>query len=185
VPGLIKMGVAPMSAHFFAFYFAVMSAVTPPIALAALAGAGLAGADYMKTSMMAFKIAIAGFIIPYLVVYNPVMVLEPKSWVSAVCAMIAIPLGMTSLAAVLFNCGLLKFRFQDRMLALASALMMLGYVLFSQNEENHFEYPLLIAGVVLFGVLLASQIKRKQAAARAADAATADNGSSPLTEVGR
>jgi TRAP transporter 4TM/12TM fusion protein len=185
VPGLIKMGVAPMSAHFFAFYFAVMSAVTPPIALAALAGAGLAGANYMKTSMMAFKIAIAGFIIPFLVVYNPVMVLEPKSWVSAVCAMVAIPLGMTALAAVLFNCGLLKFRVQDRLLALASALMMLGYVLFSQNEDNHFEYPLLLAGVVLFGVLLASQIKRKKMATLAVDAALLASVSAPLVEARR
>jgi glucose-6-phosphate-specific signal transduction histidine kinase len=99
--------------------------------------------------------------------------------------MVAIPLGMTALAAVLFNCGLLKFRVQDRLLALASALMMLGYVLFSQNEDNHFEYPLLLAGVVLFGVLLASQIKRKKMATLALDAALLASGSAPLVEVRR
>lgn len=185
VPGLISMDVSPMSAHFFAFYFAVVSAVTPPVALAALAGAGIAGANYMKTSLMAFKIAIAGFIIPFLVVYNPVMVLQPESWITAVCALIAIPLGMTALAAALFNCGLVPFRFQDRMLAIASAAMMLGYVLFSQNQENHFEYPLLLAGLVIFAVLLRSQIRRKKALELNPDAPAAHRSPGPIPEAGR
>ncbi len=183
VPGLIKMGVAPMSAHFFAFYFAVVSAVTPPVALAALAGAGIAGANYMKTSLMAFKIAIAGFIIPFLVVYNPVMVLQPEDWISAVCALVAIPLGMTALAATLFNCGLVRFRFQDRMLAAASAALMLGYVMFSQYDDNYIEYPLLVAGLLTFFVLLKSQIRRKKEFDRVGTSVPGGARSGPIAEA--
>lgn len=77
VPIIIKMGVEPMSAHFFAFYFAVISALTPPVALAALAGAGIAKANYFKTSLSAAKLAISGFIIPFLIVFNPALVFKP------------------------------------------------------------------------------------------------------------
>ncbi|HRP97134.1 MAG TPA: TRAP transporter fused permease subunit [Rhodocyclaceae bacterium] len=184
VPSLISMGVTPIAAHFFAFYFAVISAVTPPVALAALAGAGIAGANYMATSLMAFKIAIAGFIIPFLVVYNPVLVLEPRSWTSAVGAMIAIPLGMTALATALFNCGLVGFRFHERLLATACAALMFGYVMFRQIEDIPIEYGLLAAGLLAFMVLLGGQIKRKKAAS-GAHGGGASVGTSPrAVEVG-
>ncbi|MEX0732675.1 MAG: TRAP transporter fused permease subunit [Aquisalimonadaceae bacterium] len=162
VPALIRMDVTPISAHFFAFYFAVISAITPPVALAALAAAGIAGGDYMKTSLMAFKIAISGFIIPFLVVYNPVLVLQPDSWSSALGSLIAIPLGMTALATTLFNCGLVRFRGYEWLLSLASAVLMLGYVLFRQFDDIYLEYPMLAAGLVTFLILLAGQIKRKR-----------------------
>ena len=163
VPGLIKMGVTPIAAHFFAFYFAVISAITPPVALAALAGAGIAGGDYMKTSLLAFKIAIAGFIIPYLVVYNPVMLMRPESWASGIGSMIAIPLGMTALSMAIFNCGLLKMRYHEWLLSIASATLMFGYVLFRHYEAIPLEYPFLVLGVIAFVVLLVGQIKRKRA----------------------
>lgn len=162
VPGLIDMGVAPIAAHFFAFYFAVISAITPPVALAALAGAGIAGGDYMKTSVLAFKIAIAGFIIPYLVVYNPVITLRPESWASAIGSMIAVPLGMTALTMAIFNCGLMKFKYHEWLLAVASAVLMLGYVLVRQYREIPLEYPMLVLGVIAFSVLIIGQIKRKR-----------------------
>jgi TRAP transporter 4TM/12TM fusion protein len=163
VPSLVDMGVTPVAAHFFAFYFAVVSAVTPPVALAALAGAGIAGGDYMKTSFLAFKIAISGFIIPFLVVYNPVMVLQPESWASGIGALIAVPLGMTALAMALFNCGLMKLKYHERLLAVASSVLMLGYVLFRHFRDIPLEYPMLVLGVVTFGVLIAGQYKRKRA----------------------
>jgi len=65
-PGLIQLGVPVLVAHFFVFYYAVMSAITPPVALAAYAGAGLAGSDPMKTSVEAFKLGLAAFIVPFM-----------------------------------------------------------------------------------------------------------------------
>jgi TRAP transporter 4TM/12TM fusion protein len=75
-PGVIALGVAPLTAHFFIFYFAVMSAITPPVALAAYAGAALAGSDPMKTSVESFKIGLAAFIVPYMFFYTDAMLLQ-------------------------------------------------------------------------------------------------------------
>ena len=75
-PGIINLGVEPLTAHFFIFYFAVMSAITPPVALAAYAGAALAGSDPMKTSVEAFKIGLAAFIVPYMFFYTDAMLLK-------------------------------------------------------------------------------------------------------------
>ena len=77
-PALADMGVDPMSAHMFIFYFAALSSVTPPVALAAYAAAGLAGSDPWKTGLAAFQISIAGFIIPFVIVYEPSLLLTGK-----------------------------------------------------------------------------------------------------------
>ena len=63
-PGVINLGVAPLTAHLFIFYFAVMSAITPPVALAAYAGSALAGSDPIRTSVESFKIGLAAFVVP-------------------------------------------------------------------------------------------------------------------------
>jgi len=63
-------------AHFFVFYFAVISAITPPVALAAYAGAGISGADPMRTSFAAFGVGLAAFVVPYMFFYSPAMLLE-------------------------------------------------------------------------------------------------------------
>jgi TRAP transporter 4TM/12TM fusion protein len=75
VPALVEMGVVPLAAHLFAFYFACISAITPPVAIAAYAGAGLAGAPAMKTGWMSVRLAAAGFIVPYMFVYGPQLLL--------------------------------------------------------------------------------------------------------------
>ena len=75
VPALVEMGVVPMAAHLFAFYFACISAITPPVAIAAYAGAGLAGAPAMKTGWESVRLAAAGFIVPYMFVYGPQLLL--------------------------------------------------------------------------------------------------------------
>lgn len=181
VPIIVKMGVEPLSAHFFAFYFAVISALTPPVALAALAGAGIAGANYFKTSLSAAKLAISGFIIPFLVVFNPALVLKPTDWVSAVGTFIAVPLGMTALTAALYGCGLTVFTRAERMLAVFTAAMLFGYSLFRQVDKLPLEYPMLVLGCIGFAVLLSMQIKAKrlQGAARSGNS-TASLEVSPL-----
>lgn len=75
-PGIIALGVEPLTAHFFIFYFAVMSAITPPVALAAYAGAALSGSDPMKTSVESFRIGLAAFIVPYMFFYTDAMLLQ-------------------------------------------------------------------------------------------------------------
>ncbi len=75
-PGLIQLGIPALTAHFFVFYFAVVSAITPPVALASYAAAGISGANPMETSMASFKIGIAAFIVPFMFFYNSALLME-------------------------------------------------------------------------------------------------------------
>jgi TRAP transporter 4TM/12TM fusion protein len=78
VPAIIKLGVPKPSAHMFAFYFAILSAITPPVALAVYAACGLAKSDLWKTGLAAVKIGAAGFIVPFMFVYQPaLLMLDP------------------------------------------------------------------------------------------------------------
>ncbi|MDR1730768.1 MAG: TRAP transporter permease [Synergistaceae bacterium] len=75
-PALIQMNVPPMAAYMFVLYFGIAADLTPPVALAAYAGAGIAKADPMKTGVTATKLALAGFLVPYIYAYSPILVLE-------------------------------------------------------------------------------------------------------------
>lgn len=75
-PGLITMGIEPLTAHFFIFYFAVMSAITPPVALAAYAGAAIAQSDPMRTSVESFKMGLAAFIVPFMFFSSPELLMQ-------------------------------------------------------------------------------------------------------------
>lgn len=75
-PGLIQMGIQPLLAHFFIFYFAVMSAITPPVALAAYAGAAIAQSDPMRTSVESFKIGLAAFVVPFMFFASPALLMQ-------------------------------------------------------------------------------------------------------------
>ena len=75
-PALIKMGVVPMAAHLFILYFGIISNITPPVALAAYAASGLAKGNPTKTGVQAFKLAISGFILPFMFVYNPLLLCQ-------------------------------------------------------------------------------------------------------------
>jgi TRAP transporter 4TM/12TM fusion protein len=74
IPALIQMGVTPIAAHLFAFYFGLVSAITPPVALAAFAAAGIAGSNPMVTGVHSFRLGIAKYILPFVFVYAPGMV---------------------------------------------------------------------------------------------------------------
>lgn len=76
VPALTNLGVNVLSAHLFVFYFAIISAITPPVALAAYAGAGIAKSDPMKTGLTACRIGLAAFIVPYMFVFNPALLMS-------------------------------------------------------------------------------------------------------------
>ena len=75
-PALVQQGISPLGAHMFVFYFACISAITPPVALAAFAGAGIAKAKPMLVALNACKIGISAFIIPYMFIYGPALLGE-------------------------------------------------------------------------------------------------------------
>jgi TRAP-type uncharacterized transport system fused permease subunit len=75
-PGLIGLGIPTLTAHFFVFYFAVVSAITPPVALASYAAAGISGSNPMETSVASFKIGIAAFIVPFMFFYNSALLMD-------------------------------------------------------------------------------------------------------------
>ncbi|KJZ21252.1 TRAP transporter permease [Loktanella sp. S4079] len=75
-PGLVQLGIPQLTAHFFVFYFAVVSAITPPVALASYAAAGISGANPMETSVASFKVGIAAFIVPFMFFYNSSILME-------------------------------------------------------------------------------------------------------------
>jgi TRAP transporter 4TM/12TM fusion protein len=86
-PALIKLGIPSMAAYMFVLYFGIAADLTPPVALAAYAGAGIARADPMRTGITASKLALAGFLVPYIYAYNPILVLvgfEPLIFAQAV-----------------------------------------------------------------------------------------------------
>ncbi|MGC3874630.1 TRAP transporter permease [Halomonas sp. GXIMD04776] len=97
-PGLIDIGIQPLVAHFFVFYFAVVSAITPPVALASYAAAGISGANAMQTSVTSFKIGLAAFIVPFMFFYSPAMLME-GSWLQILRVGLTATLGIVLLAA--------------------------------------------------------------------------------------
>ena len=74
-PALVKLGIPPIAAHMFVFYFAMFANITPPVALASFAAAGLSGGDPMKTGLQSVKLSLAGFIVPYMFIYNTALLL--------------------------------------------------------------------------------------------------------------
>ena len=87
IPAIVQMGVAPISAHLFAFYFGLVSAITPPVALAAFAAAGIAGSNPMQTGFHSFRLGIAKYILPFVFVFAPGM-LFVGNWHQIVLAII-------------------------------------------------------------------------------------------------
>lgn len=78
-PGLINLGVPTLTAHFFVFYFAVVSAITPPVALASYAAAGISGANPMATSVTSFKMGLSAFIVPFMFFYNGALLMDAEA----------------------------------------------------------------------------------------------------------
>ncbi|MGD8563337.1 MAG: TRAP transporter permease, partial [Desulfarculaceae bacterium] len=80
IPALEAMGVMPIAAHFFAFYFGLVSAITPPVALAAFAAAGIAESNPMKTGFTSFRLGFAKYILPFVFVFSPGLLFEGPWW---------------------------------------------------------------------------------------------------------
>jgi len=123
-PALVQMGVLPMAAHLFILYFGTRADITPPVALAAYAGAGIARSDPWKTGLAAFQLGIAGFIIPFMFVYAPELLFVGSLW-KILPALLTASFGVFCLAAAVQRCLLLKTRWYEAALLLATALLLI------------------------------------------------------------
>lgn len=129
-PALVEAGVNPIAAHFFVFWFGALSNITPPVALASYTAAGLAGANAMQTSWEALRISLPGFIIPFMIAYNPIILLqaaegEAISILSVALVVITSTLGIYALASSLGNYLNAKLTIVERVLMFAGALMLI------------------------------------------------------------
>ncbi|WP_119420591.1 TRAP transporter permease [Desertibaculum subflavum] len=124
VPAIIKLGVEPMAAHMFAFYFSCLSAVTPPVALAVYAAASIGGANLWGAGVQAMKFAAAGFIVPFFFVYNPALLFS-GSWYEILSAVATGMVGVVALAAGLEGYFLRNAAWFERLLFLAAAFLLI------------------------------------------------------------
>ena len=132
-PGLQELGIQPLVAHFFVFYFAVVSAITPPVALAAYAGAAIAGSEPMKTSVTAFKTGMAAFIVPFIFFYSPAMLMEPGTDPTILGAVVPgwlkiVQVGITATVGVLLLSSAVQGWFFGRLNLIFRAALLVGAV---------------------------------------------------------
>ena len=150
-PILVRMGVPIVAAHFFVFYFGIVADLTPPVALAAYAGAAIAQSNPMKTALTATKLAIAAFIVPYVFALNPAMLfIETTAWeVIGIC--ITSFVGIFGVAAALEGFILSHMSWPLRIMSAVGGLMLI--------------YPGLVTdtvGIALVGFVMISQIFAKK-----------------------
>lgn len=124
-PILVKLGVSTFTAHMFCFYFGIVADITPPVALAAYAGAAIAKCDPFKTGVNASKLAIAAFLVPYLFVYNPQMILIGATPLNMVQVVVTSLIGMVGIGSGLTGYFLADARWYERLLLIAGGLGML------------------------------------------------------------
>ncbi|MEM5786153.1 MAG: TRAP transporter fused permease subunit, partial [Syntrophobacteraceae bacterium] len=124
-PALIMMQVHPMAAHLFVFYFGIIADLTPPVALAAFAGAGIAGSDPMKTGFTATKLAIGAFLIPYMFAYNPTMLLIGSTTWGMIQTLCTSCLGMSGVGAAMIGYLLTNMKFYERVWFFVGGIMLI------------------------------------------------------------
>jgi len=149
-PALVQMGVLPMAAHLFILYFGTRADITPPVALAAYAAAGIARSDPWKTGLAAFQLGIAGFIIPFMFIYAPEL-LFVGSLGKILPALLTATFGVTCLAAAVQRCLLVKTKWYEAGLLLVTALLLIKPGI--QTD---------LIGAALFVVVFALQWARKK-----------------------
>lgn len=128
-PGLVQLGIPPLTAHFFIFYYAVMSAITPPVALAAYAGAAIAQSDPMKTSVESFRIGLAAFVVPFMFFSSPAMLMQ-GDWSEIVHVVISALLGIYLLSSAVqgWFFGLLGWPLRIVLLVAALSMIAQGWL---------------------------------------------------------
>jgi TRAP transporter 4TM/12TM fusion protein len=159
IPALIKLGVPPLAAHMFAFYYGCLSAVTPPECLAVYAAASISRCSVWSAGWQAMKFAAAGFVVPFFFIYYPALLFQGP-WTEIALAALSGGIGVIALAAGLEGYFLRRATPLERGLFLAAALLLIDPRLVTD-----------VAGLVLLGAGLASQkLRRADAAAVGASA---------------
>jgi TRAP transporter 4TM/12TM fusion protein len=162
-PGLVKLGIYPLAAHLFIFYFAVLSCITPPVAVAAYAAAAIAKTDAWGVGWTATRLGIAAFIVPYMFVFGPAL-LGRGAWYEVLWALLTASLGIIALSTAVQGWFLQRMGWLARLAAGAAALLLID--------------PGLTTDAIGFGLLVPVFIfqviaRRKDRAASAAGGATA------------
>ena len=124
-PILMEMGVPAIAAHFFVFYFGIVADLTPPVALAAYAGAAIAQANPMKTAFTATKLAIGAFIVPYVFALNPAMLFVNTVWYQVVLICITAIIGMFGVSAALEGYLLTNMKWYERIISAVGGLLLI------------------------------------------------------------
>ena len=151
-PILIEMGVPAIAAHFFVFYFGIVADLTPPVALAAYAGAAIAQANPMKTAFTATKLAIGAFIVPYVFALNPAMLFVNTVWYEVILICITAIIGIFGVSSALEGYLLTNMKWYERVISAIGGLLLI--------------YPGLVTdliGLGLVGIVLFEQFIRKNA----------------------
>ncbi len=124
-PILIQMGVNPIAAHFFVFYFGIVADLTPPVALAAYAGAAIAQANPMKTAFTATKLAIGAFIVPYVFALSPAMLFVDTTPMAVILICLTSCIGIFAVSASLQGYFLTHMKWYERIICAAGGLLLI------------------------------------------------------------
>lgn len=125
-PALIQLGVLPLAAHMFILYFGVIADLTPPVAVAAYAGAGIAGGNTMRTGFNAVKLAVAGFIIPFVFAINPALMGLGGSPLLTIQLTVTSLTGVLALGTATSGFLLVKTEFYERIILFAIAILLIS-----------------------------------------------------------
>jgi len=151
-PTLVLLGVQPLVAHFFVFYYGVLADITPPVALAAYAAAGMAGSDPFKTGNMAFRLGMAKALVPFVFVFSPSLLLVAKGFTfyDFVVTFVGCVVGIVLLAAALSKFMWTELQRWEQAVLAAGALLLVA--------------PGLVSGLI--GLAVASPVLLRQWARR-------------------
>jgi TRAP transporter 4TM/12TM fusion protein len=154
-PTLVGLGVEPLVAHFFVFYYGVLADITPPVALAAYAAAGMAGSDPFKTGNTAFRLGLAKALVPFVFVFSPSLLLVAKgfTWESFIITFTGCVMGITLMAAALSKFFMVEMKRWEQLSCLFAALLMIAPSLTAT-----------IVGVILVIPMMVNQFRRAKLA---------------------
>ncbi|EEY04756.1 TRAP transporter permease [Brucella neotomae] len=132
-PALGLLGVEPIVAHFFVFYYGVLADITPPVALAAYAAAGMAGADPFKTGNTAFRLGLGKVLVPFVFVFSPSLLLVTSNfnWPDFVIAFFGCVIGITALGAALSGFFLVRTKIWENVLLIFAAMLLVAPEIYS------------------------------------------------------
>ena len=149
-PTLVQLGVEPLVAHFFVFYYGVLADITPPVALAAYAAAGMAGSDPFKTGNTAFRLGMAKALVPFVFVFSPSLLLVAKGFTpyDFVVTFVGCVMGITLLAAALSKFFLVEMTRAEQALCVVAALLMIAPGLIPTLLGMLLAIPMLLRQVV-------------------------------------